>query len=300
MELNYLRAFFEVAKAGKFSEAAQKLNISQSALSRSVSLLEESEGVILFDRSKSGVALTAKGRDVFQLCEDLFRTEKAIENLCRNVQETCEGPLKFAATDNVVNDYLIEPLHTFRRQYPKVIPSITSGSPDDIINSLIHTDNEFALLFAKVALPNIEYQKISSEVMTLVCKPEIWKECKSSSNEKTIKKILEKYGYLCSIGALQSTRPKRVVMELFGEMPQVGLEMNSQEAQKRFCLSGEGFAYLTRFMVEDEIKKGMLFEVPVDNPHEFNLWLAYRKGRQLSLTSRTFIEHVTKYVEGHL
>ncbi|QLY24474.1 LysR family transcriptional regulator [Bdellovibrio sp. KM01] len=296
MELNYLRAFFEVAKSGKFSEAAARLNISQSALSRSVSLLEEQEGVVLFDRSKSGVELTAKGHQVFHLCEELFRTEKAIENLCREVQEKCEGPLRFAATDNVINDYLVEPLHTFRRKYPKVIPSIMSGPPDDIIDSLIHTENEFALLFAKVAIPNIEYRRLTSEFMSLVCKPQLWKECKSSNNEKTLRKVLENYGYLCSIGALLETRPKRVIMELFGEAPQIGLETNSQEAQKRFCLAGEGLAYLTRSMVEKEIANGELFEVPVEHPHEFNLWLAIKKGRQLSLAARSFIEHFTEEV----
>ena len=80
MELNYLRVFYQVARDGKFSESAKKLGISQSALSRSVNLLEEGEGVVLFDRSKHGVTLTPKGNDVFKLCEQLFQTEKEIEN----------------------------------------------------------------------------------------------------------------------------------------------------------------------------------------------------------------------------
>ena len=144
MELNYLRVFYQVAKDGKFSESAKKLNISQSALSRSVSLLEESEGVVLFDRSKNGVALTPKGMDVFRLCERLFQTEKEIENLCRGVQEKCEGPLRFAASDHVINDYLVTPMHKFRRQYPKVVPSIRSGTPDEIAQAILNTDSEFA------------------------------------------------------------------------------------------------------------------------------------------------------------
>lgn len=292
MELNYLRVFYEVAKLGKFSDAARKMNISQSALSRSVALLEENEGVILFDRSKKGVVLTSKGHEVFLLCERIFQTEKEIENLCRGVQEKCEGPLRFAASDHVINDYLVKPLHTFRRQYPTVVPSIRSGTPDEIIQALLNTDSEFGLLFAKVNLPNIEYRILHPEIMALVCHPDIWKECKSSSNEKTLKKVIKNYGYLSSIGALLSSRPSRVLMELFGEVPQIGLETNSQESQKRFCLAGEGVAYLSRFMVEKEIKRGDLFEIPVENIHSFNLWLARPKGKQLSLTSRMFLKHL--------
>ncbi|HEX7673614.1 MAG TPA: LysR family transcriptional regulator [Bdellovibrio sp.] len=297
MELNYLRVFYEVAKVGKFSEAAKKTNTSQSALSRSVALLEESEGVILFDRSKNGVVLTPKGQEVFLLCEQLFRTEKEIENLCRGAQEKCEGPLRFSAPDHVVNDYLVKPLHDFRRQYPEVVPSIRSGTPDEIVTGLLNTDSEFALLFAKVNMPHVEYKRLQPEAMALVCHPDIWKECKSSNHDKTLKKVLKTYGYLCSIGALLESRPSRVLMELFGESPKVGLEINSQESQKRFCLAGEGVAYLSRFMVKKEIDKGDLFEIPVDNIHEFHLWLAKPKGKQLSLTSRMFLKHLIPDLE---
>ncbi|RZA04544.1 MAG: LysR family transcriptional regulator, partial [Proteobacteria bacterium] len=54
MELNHLRYFYEVAKAGSFTNAARSLRISQSALSKTVALLEAREGVKLLQRSKSG------------------------------------------------------------------------------------------------------------------------------------------------------------------------------------------------------------------------------------------------------
>lgn len=294
MELNYLKAFYEVAKSGRFSEAAKRLRISQSALSRSVALLEESEGVILFDRSKSGVTLTPTGNEIFLRCEQLFQTEKEIENLCRGVKEKCEGIFRFAASDHIINDFLVRPIHEFRRAYPKVIPSILSGTPDELVDSLLDTENEFALLFSKIESPQIAFTRLHPEVMALVCQPELWKKNKSTSNEKTLKNIIENNGYLCSIDSLTKNRPSRVLLELFGGAPQIGLETNSQEAQKRFCLAGEGVAYLARFMVEKEIKSGELFEIPVDYPHEFHLWLAKRKGHHLSLTARTFLDSIKR------
>lgn len=297
MELNYLRVFYEVAKAGKFSESAKKLNISQSALSRSVSMLEEKEGVVLFDRSKSGVTLTPKGLDVFRLCEQLFQTEKDIENLCRGVQEKCEGFLRFAASDHVINDYLPSPLHKFRRLHPKVVPSIRSGTPEEIVNFLLTTDCEFALMFAKINTPQIEFRRLHPEKMSLVCHPDIWKECKSSSNEKTLRKLIKKYGYMSAIGATLDRRSAQVLIELFGELPTIGFEINSQESQKRFCLAGEGVTYLTNFMVKKEIESGELFEIPVEHIHEFHLWLARPKGKQLSLTSRTFLKDLIPELE---
>lgn len=292
MELNYLRVFYEVAKSGKFSEAARKLNISQSALSRSVSLLEEGENVVLFDRSKSGVSLTAKGIDVFRLCEQLFQTEKEIENLCRGSLETCEGPLRFSASDHVINYVLPKHMSEFKNIHPKVIPSIQTGTPDEIVHQLLTTDSEFALMFAKINTPQIEFRRLYPEKMALVCLPEMWKECKSSSNEKTLRKLITKYGYISSIGVSTGKRTSQVLMELFGEFPRISFEVNSQESQKRYCMNGCGVAYLTRFMVEEEIDNGELFEIPVEHIHEFHLWLATPKGKQMSLASRTFLEQL--------
>src|ERR1700722_8298297 len=106
MELNHLRAFYEVARIGRFSEAARRLHISQSALSRSVALLEDAEGVQLFERSKKGVKLTKIGTEVFLRCERMFKTFEEIEGLCRGTREVCGGPLRFATTDHVTNELL--------------------------------------------------------------------------------------------------------------------------------------------------------------------------------------------------
>jgi DNA-binding transcriptional LysR family regulator len=292
MELNHLKVFFEVAKIGRFTEAAKRLNISQSALSRSVALLEESEGVQLFERTKRGVTLTLIGQEVFHQCEQLFRKVQEIEGICRGIKETCEGTLRFATTDHVTNDLLVDPIQSFRKRFPLVVPSVFTGTPDEIVNALLNTDCEFGLLFSKVLLPQVEYQIVRAEKMALVCNPELWKRNKSSNDSKTLKRILNEVGYIASIGATLQSRPTRVLNELFGEMPRIGLEANSQEAQKRFCLRGGGVAYLARFMVDHEIRNRQLYEIPVDHPHSFNLWLATKKGRPLSLSAKLFLQHL--------
>src|SRR5690606_10163468 len=108
LELNHLRYFYEVARAGSFTEAARKLHISQSALSKAVSLLEQSEGVRLFERSKRGVTLTAVGAEVFQKSAGIFEAVREIQNACRGTKEICEGHLHFGASDHVTNYLLIE------------------------------------------------------------------------------------------------------------------------------------------------------------------------------------------------
>lgn len=292
MELNHLQVFYEVAKDGSFTEAARRLHISQSALSRSVALLEESENVILFERSKKGLSLTPIGEEVFRKCQEMFQVYQKIGEVCRGIREKVEGPLRFATTDHVTNHLLIGPLQAFRAEYPLVIPSIFTGTPDEIIEALLKTDAEFGLLFTKVAAPQIEYEEIHEEPMSLVVHADIWRENKAANQTATLNKVLDKVGYIASIGATTQTRPSRVLNELFGKMPRVGFEANGQESQKRVCLARGGVAYLSRFMVEQEIKAGILHEIDVDSPHVFSLWLATKKGKVLSVAARTFLERL--------
>ncbi len=295
MELNHLRVFYEVAKVGRFTEAAQRLYISQSALSRSVALLEESLAVKLFERSQKGVTLTQVGTEVFRYCEQIFNTVEEIKRVCSGTREVCEGPLRFATTDHVTNYLLVGPLQDFRNDYPAVIPSVFTGTPDEIISNLLSTECEFGLLFSKVPIPQVEYDAIREEPMSLVVKTQIWDELKSSSTQTTLNRILKKVGYISSIGAHAQQRPSRVLHELFGQMPPIGFEANGQEAQKRVCLGGGGVAYLARFMVEWEIKSGLLHEINVQHPHSFKLWLATKKGRFLSLPARMFLEKLRNH-----
>lgn len=292
MELDHLRVFFEVAKAGRFTEAAERLHISQSALSRSVALLEDSAGVKLFERSKRGVTLTQVGAEVFRHCEQLFQTVHRIEDVCRGVQEVCQGPVRFASTDHIVNYLLPEPLQSFRQEYSKVIPSIFIGSPDEILEKMLNEDIEFSLSFAKVAGPQIEFEALREEPMALVVKASVWKAAKGGTISAKLNKVLESLGYIASIGAHAQTRPSRVLKELFDQIPPVMIEVNGQEAQKRICLAGGGVAYLSRFVVAAEIESGELYEIDVERPHVFKLWLAHRRGKDLSLAAKVFIEHL--------
>jgi DNA-binding transcriptional LysR family regulator len=292
MELNYLRIFYEVAKIGKFTEAARRLNISQSALSRSVALLEEQEGVQLMLRSKRGVELTPVGSEVFRHCEQLFQTVHKIQEICKGLSETIEGPLHFAAADHVANYLLVPPLQAFRREFPGVIAQIQTGIPEDIVTLVQEGKCEFALMFAKVITPQIVFEALREEPMALVVRADVWREAKGANQSAKLNGLLETMGYISSIGAHKSSRPSRVLQELFGKMPLIGCEVNSQEVQKKVCLAGGGIAYLSRFMVENEIRSGELHEISVDDVHVFKLWLATRKGEVLSAPARIFIDRL--------
>ena len=70
--LSQYKIFYEVAKAGNISKAAKELYISQPAISKAISKLEESLGIKLFSRNSRGVQLTREGAILFQHVNTAF------------------------------------------------------------------------------------------------------------------------------------------------------------------------------------------------------------------------------------
>lgn len=300
MELNHLRYFYEVAKAGSFTKAARDLHISQSSLSKAVALLEEAEGVRLFERSKTGVALTTLGAEVYKRSEEIFRTLQEIENTCRGKKEVVEGRLRFGASDHVTNYLLIQIVCDLQKIYPKLVPSISAAAPSDIIAGLLTNEIEFGLFFTQLNIPQIVYEPILTVEMAVVCRSDLLSGSKDDMSMAELRSFVQKHGYISSIRSQYQSSPSEELLKIIGTEPNVIFEANSQEAQKRFCLEGGGVAFLARFMVEEELKKGKLTKLPTKKPISLNLYLARRKGRTRSVGATALIEAIATFGKSNL
>ena len=97
--LSHYKIFYEVAKAGNISKAAKELFISQPAISKSISKLEDGLGVTLFVRSSRGVQLTEEGRLLFHYAESAFNSLNFGEHELKRIKEFHIGHLKMCIRD---------------------------------------------------------------------------------------------------------------------------------------------------------------------------------------------------------
>lgn len=296
MELNHLRHFYEVAKAGSFTKAARAMRLSQSAISKTVALLEARENVKLLHRSKSGVALTPVGAEVFARAESIFATVTDIENTCRGFKETCEGVLRFGASDHVSNYLLTPRSEEFHQRYPALLMSVFSGTPNEIVDLVLKSELEFGLFFTKVNSPGIVYEVVKPVEMAIVYRPDVLPPGKLSPSD--LPELMEKVGFISSIRKHYNQHPSQGLFELIGKDPKVTFESSSQETQKRLCLAGGGFAYLARFMVEEELKDKKLKEFPLRQKLTLNLLLAKKKGAPLTFNARTLLREIELVSKG--
>lgn len=286
VELNHLRHFYEVARAGSFTAASRSLNVSQSALSKTVALLEAREGVQLLLRSKSGVTLTPLGAKVFAEAERIFSAVAGIQTTFRNFKEECEGVLRLGASDHIANYLLAPRVATLRERYPKLVPSIFSATPMETAELILKDELEFGLSFLRMNIPGLIYEPWQEAEMAVVYRADAFPNAKI----KTQAALLKTIGYISNKRKNPKERVSPEFVKLFGREPEhIVVESNSQETQKRLCLAGVGFAYLARFMVAEEIQKKILTEFELREPPMLTIYVSRKKSVPLSYSARIFL-----------
>lgn len=120
MDWDKLRIFHAVAEAGSFTHAANALNLSQSAISRQVSGLEQDLGVTLFHRHARGLVMTEQGETLYQTAHDVLLKLDTVKAQLTDSTERPEGKLRVTTTVGLGTGWLTSRLHEFLELYPDV------------------------------------------------------------------------------------------------------------------------------------------------------------------------------------
>ena len=142
MDWDKLRVFHAVAEAGSFTHAGDTLNLSQSAVSRQISALEESLQVPLFHRHARGLILTEQGETLNRAVREVFAKLAMTEALLTESKEKPSGRLKVTTTVGFGGSWLAPRLQAFLEAYPEI--SVTLILDD--------TDLDLAMREADVAI----------------------------------------------------------------------------------------------------------------------------------------------------
>ncbi len=132
MDWDKLRIFHAVAEAGSFTSAGASLNLSQSAVSRQISTLEESLGIVLFHRHARGLILTEQGEILKSAAADMHSKLSMIEGQLSDTQELTHGSLTITVSDFIGSTWLAARLKDFHEQNPNI--QLTILFEDRILN----------------------------------------------------------------------------------------------------------------------------------------------------------------------
>jgi DNA-binding transcriptional LysR family regulator len=162
-----LRAFVTVAETQSFAAAARALYLSQPALSRRISHLEDMLGVRLFDRTTRSVALTTLGeRFLGQVRGVMDELDRSVLSL-RDAAELEAGDVTIGVVLSTIHHFMPPVINAFRAQHPRVLVRIIEEGADEVLASVKQGEADFALNYIGMQDPEVEFTPLLKEPYVL-------------------------------------------------------------------------------------------------------------------------------------
>jgi DNA-binding transcriptional LysR family regulator len=173
MDWDKLRVFHAVAEAGSFTHAGDTLSLSQSAVSRQISALEEALQVPLFHRHARGLILTEQGESLNRTVREVFAKLAITEALLTESKEKPAGRLKVTTTVGFGSSWLAPRLHGFLEAYPDVSVSLLL---DDAELDLAMREADVAIRMHPPKQPDLVQRHLLTMQWHVVASPEYLKK----------------------------------------------------------------------------------------------------------------------------
>lgn len=159
--LSLYKIFNTVASTGNISRAAKELFISQPAISKSISRLEEDLGITLFIRTSRGVRLTAEGKLFYEYTKSAFDTLLQGEENIRRINELGIGHLRIGVSSTLCKYILLPYLKDFVQKYPHIKVTIECQSTFHTLEMLDNNKLDIGLIGKPNSLKNLEFYKVA-------------------------------------------------------------------------------------------------------------------------------------------
>lgn len=286
-----LRYFNAVARLGSIRKAADRLHVAPSAVSRQIAQLEHELDAILFERSKSGVRLTAAGevlaRQSHRIFRDLDRARAGIDDL-RGLRR---GDVSLWVIEGFVTGLLPNILADFQRRYPAVAFKVQTASTDRITEALLEDEADIGITFN--ASPRAEIETIAEfpePVSCLVARDHKYANRKSLSLDEICKEPLALPDH--SFGIRQSFERTVAKHKL---NPRVLVTTNSLELTNTMAVTGQFIAFKPAMAVITQLGSGQLRAIPVADTElaSARSSISVHRDRPLSRAAQEFLKLLT-------
>ncbi|SEQ78700.1 DNA-binding transcriptional regulator, LysR family [Nitrosomonas sp. Nm51] len=284
-DLNLFIIFARVVESGSFAEAARRMRISRSAVSKAISKLEKSLGAQLLNRSTRVLSLTEAGAVLAEHSAHILDEAEQAERVVNSLQAEPRGMLKVSASVAFGTLHVAPALADFLSRYPEIRIDLTiTDRPVDLIGEgydvIIRVTNEPDL--------NLVARKLAPVRRKLCATPQYFeKNGVPQTPEDLIRHNCLDYTLSGEQGYWNFTGPEGVIA-----VPVSGtLRINDDDALSQAVLGGLGIALLPTFTVGKDLQSSKLQAVLSEYiPVERYVYACYLPSRHVPAKVRSFIE----------
>ncbi len=259
INLNLYKTFYDVAKYGSISKAAQYGFTSQPAISKSIKKLEEELGVKLFYRNLNGVELTDKGKELLYFVEKSYSNLVIAERTMLETENLERGKLSIGMPSNIGSFYLFDKIINFHKKYPKIEITIITGSTSQLINLLDSHKVDFVIDTSPINIKKndeIKIAKLDEVSYCFVAKNEKYK------NITTLSDLKDKPLILPIPGTANRKDLDELLINKKVEIENV-INIHTSEMIISAVKKDLGIGYIIYNLIEDDIKNNELIKLDI-------------------------------------
>ncbi|MBF0547338.1 MAG: LysR family transcriptional regulator [Candidatus Riflebacteria bacterium] len=252
IDIPQLRPFFMVAQTGSFSLAADRLFVSQSAVSHAICKLEETLGTSLFERGSKKNSLTDDGKQLFEACERVFYSLAEVTESIQMRQGKEKGYLRLGATVEFGCTVLMKHIKPFMDAHPEI--EIDFFMRHDLISPLQRDDLDLIIDCVEHRQKGLLRLPLFREKYVLVVSPS-FRNSRQWKNPRVLENLLvlslDKKGQWWEHFLLSIPAEKRPYLWRF-------TAINHVRGMITAAVQGMGVALLPKYSVMHELRDGLL------------------------------------------
>lgn len=287
MNLHQLRVFCTVAEESSFSAAAEKMCMTQPAVTLQIKNLEDYYQVKFFERTGKKVFLTEEGKLLLTIASQMLDLNRKAEEVVADMKGLSCGTVRIGASLSFSDYYLPPLLKTFHEKYPKIFIQITGGNTRQLIEDTLLHKNDLAFVAARPAVNKLVVRQFARDTMVAI----IPLQHKLSARESVT--LNELNGEPLILREAGSSK-REMVNEAFrkrGITPLIIMESASTTAIKKMVEGGAGIGILPEPLVRNEASARAFKAVPfteVEMTSRF--YIIYHKDKYFSRTLKAFVD----------
>lgn len=169
VDWNLLRTFVDIVRAGGIGAAARKLNRQQPSISAALKRLEEHAGATLLLRTATGVEMTAAGKAMMALCEDMLESARMMPHQIAQATRRVEGYVRIQIVSGLVSPEFDEAIASFHRRNPEIHIEIRVSPWRQVLDALEQGEVEIGVSYDSNVRGSLKYEPLLIERQQLYC-----------------------------------------------------------------------------------------------------------------------------------
>lgn len=294
-----MQSFVQVAQEGSFTRAAEKLYLTQPALSLQIKALETELGTPLFERRNRQIFLTEVGRMVLQRAKEILGVVAQIQQEVATYQGIQAGRVQIGTSDTTCL-YVLPPfVQNFRALFPNIDIHLTNKPSEEVATLLKEGLVDFGIVTLPLVDPSLEIQRLAWREDVIICHPAHPLAERSLGDGEVLPVVLGEYPLLL---LEEGSTSRGLLNQLFAEhaiSPHV-MDLGSFEVIKRYVEINMGISVVPKVAVKEAVDAGRLHAISVPWLPLRGIGLVLRRGGYLSPASRKFVAMLQSEIEAVL